>query len=1057
MKVLSRLTTAAGGARTWGQAGLLLLTVGTLLIPQFLASAQGQAADPQALAAPIIDTPAHFRAARAKVWRQGSSQMLLLDRDVEITIGTYGFRARRAVVRIDQQYDARLLYVYLDDAAPLAGKGATQVQAPRLLVTVTTTGNVELATDLLEPQGAAGDPLVLEAQQRIGDHLQRLQTPMLSVPSTARDESGDKQTARAAAAARLRAAEPQIIVPEPTAPARLGAAPTSAPTTTTSPAGSAASTADSTPPTVAPGTADSATTTTALLAGGSTGSTGETILPRGMVNFSFQRMVVEGEGEEKVALLFGQVGVMFTDPQSGRSMSLTAQNAVVFLAADQVSSPAFNRVDSGAVRGIYLEDNVVATDGQYTIRAPRVYYDLTTNKAVVLEAVMYTWDIKRQIPLYVRAERIHQVARDRWMAQEAQVTTSEFAVPHLAIASKSVTLHEVTGRDGAKTLAFVGEGNRIELLEKTVLPLPRVAGQGMQTPIRQFEPVGFSSQVGFTFRSRWDLFALAGEEAPEGVDLEGIFDVLGDHGPAVGIEFNYDLTDMFGRLDAYGLLWDNGEDEIAKRQPRDHDDDQRGYAHWQHRQYLPDNWELSLQAAVVSDPTFLTEIMEDQADQVRQYETSIYLKKQENDWAFTFLTKYDLNSFTTQDTTFQAPGYVVDKLPELGFYQIGTGLWDDRLTYYTENRVSRMTIRPGHDTFADRGLTPPAPFGVDTRFEDVFSAAGVPQDYRSRFDSRHEVQAPLEVAGIDVVPYAVGRFTGYDQDFDEFNRISNGASEDDQYRLWGEVGLRLHTQFNRTFDDVDSRIFDVHRLRHIVEPYADISVAAANLEQGELPIYDANVEGIREGMTTRFGVRNTFQTQRGGPGRWRSVDWLTMDSGIVLTDSHTPTDPLGGDHDLNRYYGYRPEYSLGGDHLYNDLAWLISNNLAAVHDLTYDLDSDQLDQWRVGLNLQHAPQLTSFVDYIDLDAVGSRLLRYGFSYEMTVKYDLYFSHTLDLADGGSRELEMALVRKLPRWLMVVSVTHDEIDNDTAAMIRLVPQGLAGSRYARRYDRGGLFE
>jgi hypothetical protein len=41
---------------------------------------------------------------------------------------------------------------------------------------------------------------------------------------------------------------------------------------------------------------------------------------------------------------------------------------------------------------VYLEDNVIATDGVYTVRSPRVYYDLARNKAVLLDAVFFTWE-----------------------------------------------------------------------------------------------------------------------------------------------------------------------------------------------------------------------------------------------------------------------------------------------------------------------------------------------------------------------------------------------------------------------------------------------------------------------------------------------------------------------------------------------------------------------------------------------------------------------------------------------------------------------------------------
>src|SRR5690606_10498775 len=98
--------------------------------------------------------------------------------------------------------------------------------------------------------------------------------------------------------------------------------------------------------------------------------------------------------------------------------------------------------------------------------------------------------------------------------------------------------------------------------------------------------------------------------------------------------------------------------------------------------YLRDNWELSLQLGYVSDPTFLEEFFRSEADAGKPYETSFYLKKQQEETAFTLLAQYDLNDFTPQLTTLQAPGYTVDKSPELAWRQLGTAIFGNRLTYF---------------------------------------------------------------------------------------------------------------------------------------------------------------------------------------------------------------------------------------------------------------------------------------------------------------------------------------------------------------------------------------
>src|SRR5690606_21122829 len=121
-------------------------------------------------------------------------------------------------------------------------------------------------------------------------------------------------------------------------------------------------------------------------------------------------------------------------------------------------------------------------------------------------------------------------------------------------------------------------------------------------------------------------------------------------------------------------------------------------------------------------------------------------------------------------------------------------------------------------------------------------AAGYPtNDTVARLDSRHEINAPMQAGIFDLTPYAVGRFTGYSEDFEDY------AGEDEQLRLWGQVGTRVATRFVNTYERFDSRLLDVHRLRHVIEPHANVFAAASTLQEDELPVFDYGVENIDDG------------------------------------------------------------------------------------------------------------------------------------------------------------------------------------------------------------------
>ena len=991
------------------------------------------------LADPVVDAKAELRGARVAAWSEGETRWLILDEAVSIQVGTYGFRAQRAVVRIDVEdrpgRRVHHLAAYLDQARPLRGTGPVAAEAPRLLVTCSTTGSVQLEADLFDQRSEAPDDELLSgARQRIGRHRDLLSRATLEVPpgpplvdaEALASRDARRKTIRAQASTRLRQQIPagRSVLPEPAA--KVAAA-------------------DAPPDTAA---ATDATSAQRRARRERTVSDAFSILPaQGTVLFNAQNVVRPGPEEygQNMLLLFGEVTVVYQDRGGDRTMALRARRAVVFLAPDAMTNMADRKAAPSDVLGVYLEDNVVATDGEYTIRAPRVYYDTTTNKAVVLNAVFYAWDVRRKVPIYMRAQQLRQEARNSWRAPKALLTTSEFAEPHFAIGARNVTFRQRPNADGTTTQRFTASHITPEVWGVPVLYWPYVAANAQEVPLRKLSGQ-YRNKSGMEVESRWDLFALAGQPRPDGVDLTGQVDYLGDRGPAVGLNLDYERLPMSGFLDSYLLMADSKEDDVANLRDVPQDGDSRGYALWRHRQYLQDKWELSLEAAYVSDPTFLSEFFRTEAERSKPYETSVYLKKQEDDTAFTLLTQYDLLDFTAQTTPLQSPGYTTEKLPELAYYVIGRELLDNRLTYYGEARATRMRIRVGKESPSDRGFSSfqsALNFAIPmatTDFDDALDATGVPSDSLLRFDTRHEVQAPLELGPLDVVPYLAGRITVYDDDFDKF---SAGSDSD---RLWGSVGLRLHTDFSKTSEDVEIRALDVHRLKHIIEPTVDLSLAGATLNPEDIPVFDRHVEGIREGTTARFGLRNTLQTQRGGPGQWRTVDWLVVNTDLVLasddTDVATP---------VARYIGFRPELSTGGDHFHSDVMWMINDTLAAIAEVNQNIETSQVDEWRLGSTLQHTPQLRLHMDVAEIDPLASRLFSYGFTYQLTRKYRLLFSHRLDLEAGGTRSVVLRLRRQLPRWSFEVTAAHDDIDDEQTISVVLIPDGAPKARALDVFD------
>ncbi len=961
-----------------------------------------------------LDVDATFRARRASTWQAGSTHRLLLENDVSISVGSYGFQADRAVITITRRRAlggvVHDLAIYLDDVTALGGHGPIQADAPRLLVTAVVKGKVELLADLLERRAANDHPLVQDAVARIDRYQQAQATrivdlgsrpPLYSADTLARGEQRGEPMGDVA----VEQAPRDVVVEGEDASPREPAAeipqrPTPAPSDV----------ADQTPQ-AAPDLDQ---------------------LQR--VQFRADKIVYEQLDDEAAGILMGNVQVMHHDPATGRSLSLSADRAVLFTAPGVLRGE--QEVNADTVRGVYLEDNVVATDGQYTMRGPRVFFDLQTQRAIVLDAVFFTYDIEQQVPIYVRARKLMQVSENQWQARQARLSTSEFYEPHFALGVDRLTVQREQTDDDRTTYAYDARDTTFRVGDTPVFYWPRLAGEAGNTPLRRAR-VRYDTQDGVVINTRWDAFAAAGARAPEGVSGTILADVYTNRGFGAGFELDYDVPKAFGDFFAYGM-YDTGEDEPGGRDEIEPEDEFRNLVHWQHRHLLPDGWEISTELSWLGDPTFLESFFAGNAYHDKPWETSLYVKKQENDWAFTFLTRYDLLDFVPQLPQLQTPGYTVDKLPEIAYYRIGTSLFDDTVTWFSENRAGLMRLNLPTDSPRERGFNQAeslAIFGMarTMRFDDALDAAGYNDDLVGRFDTRQEFNLPLKLGPIDIVPYLVGRVTAYDDEFDDF------SDESENLRLWGQAGVKLHTTFSRTYDSVESRLLDLHRLRHIVEPFINLSYASTNVEQQHLPVYDNDVESLAEGYTAKLGLRNTWQTQRGGPDHWYSVDVFRLDTEFVIQDDDTVRESP-----IARFFDYRPEFALAGDHFYTEMAWRITDTLSTVANLNYSFDDSEVERWNAGLMLDHSPRLSSFAELRHISDLNTLLFRYGFEYLLSTKYHLAFSQSFDLDRDEVRDLNVTLTRRMPRALLQLTVSVDEVGDVNSVGVAFVPEGGGGA-------------
>lgn len=978
----------------------------------------------------------------AKVWvwddaggGESPVRRLLIQGDVQAEIGVYRFSAAQAVVWVEQltqgepdRAPIRQIAIYFDRVSDPGAEAGFAQAGDRLLVTAILRGDLAFRFDaLVRGRPEAPDvQFVREGERRFAEFL--------------REEAGFGPSGAGTRAAATGPRRPGVDRPfEPNSPL-VGA--------------DAAELAEPEPDRQEPIFGRDGVITFAVGTNRHQPEPGEA-----PDNGEPVRVTAGENGQDTTVMMSGGVLLQYQQLSRNRTLQINAQRAVVFLEPGPLTE--LMRFDVDRVKGIYLEGDVVASDGTYTLRGPRVYYDVRANRATMVDAIFSTYDSRRGIPIYVRAQEIRQQSAQQWETRKARLSTTSFFNPMLQIGTTSVTITQQsipsTAGGGDGDLAGPGgiggpgaEETRTRFDAKGVtlqaggLPFfwyPRFRGELENFPLKDLR-LESSSGSGPAIKTAWDYFGITGVKPPEGVDLNVLADLYFDRGPGIGAEGDWQDEDSKGRILAYTLPIDYGRDSLSSGAKKGFDHEFRGIVLAEHLQKLDDFWSIQLEGGSISDETFVDAFFREYGVSGREFTNAALLKRQEDNTVLSLLGKGEQIDFTPNQYLLQSLGYNTDKLPELRYTRLADELFSGNspgwLTYSSDFRASRMQLNFTEPTAAELGFDTlarsRAAFGLapDESIGDRLRAQGLHESDVLRFDTRHEFAGTFDLEPFKLNPFVVGRFTGYDETFDEFS----GDTEQDQYRMWYSMGLRASTQLTRIDDSVESDLFDLHRTRHIIEPNVTVWYAGANLSQNDIPIYDDEVESLATGASVKAGLTQTWQTQRGGPGRWRSVDFLTL-----RTDYISSTADADRESPIGRFFDYRPEYSLLGEFGLIESTWQLTDAVALSASTIYDFDDSQPARTTAGGLVQHSPEFASFAEIRYINALDVTYLDFGVSYALTRRYNIAVGATYDTDEEDFQRVNTTIRRRGPEATLGISFSYDNIADETGVGVVFEPQGI----------------
>jgi hypothetical protein len=729
-----------------------------------------------------------------------------------------------------------------------------------------------------------------------------------------------------------------------------------------------------------------------------------------------------------VQTIIGRIYIWQKQDEKGGLLELQADNAVVFHADNGKER---RDDDLGNIKAIYLSGDVLLTEGKRTIRAEEIYYDFDARKALAVKAIMRTFDKTRGIPVYIKAIRLRQLAEDKFGAENITLTTSEFYVPQVSFNASKIIVTDTTNVDTQQE-DETSQGSfdaqlydvSFKLYDQTIFYWPYIRSNFKRpdTPLKTVN-VGNDNTWGTQVETQWYLYRLLGLEEPEGMESTLSLDYYSKRGFGTGLAIDYSQEDYFGRMTGY-IINDRGQDRLGRHFTRKHlepERDLRGRFSWQHRQFLPYDWQITTEISYISDKNFLESFHRGEFNVGKDQETLIHAKRIQDNWGLSILGKVRINEFVDQ----------LEELPSSEFHWTGQSFLNDSLTFYSDSQIGRFRER------------------YDENLPD-----GPQQDF-SFMTTRNEIDMPLMVGDSKIVPFVAGT-VAYEDGLGFTSELDGGtAAREDQVWL-GEAGVRMSTQpYWKVFPGVKSRVWDLNRLRHIIRPY----LTAATYTQSD--------SVIEQRDTLSVGISQRLQTKRGVGDKMRTVDWMWLDMNVTWVndsdDSNAGADrfiwnkpfiPLFNTYNtrLNpqaRYdrrsgnvFGPRSNY-VGADYV-----WRLSDTTAMLSDMHYDLQRGVVQQYNVGFSHLRWPDLTYYLGsrYIrrlnnGYGEEGSNAFTFAATYVLDPRYTLVYSGQLDFDYGKTVRSDFTLVRQYHRMYCGITYSADASLDRQAIVFSVWPQGV----------------
>jgi len=723
----------------------------------------------------------------------------------------------------------------------------------------------------------------------------------------------------------------------------------------------------------------------------------------------------------------------------------------IVLLADNIVQWNVTHPDGTQSRQFYLEGNVIFAKDRRTIYAERMFYDVDRQRGTILDAEVLTPVPEYQGLVRLKAKVVQQVDANNLQAFGSSFTSSRLGVPSYWLQSDQISLTRepvnridansfspvldpATGQRATEEEYFIeSNANRVYLAGVPVFAWPRfrTSLSDPSTYLEEFS-VGNDQNFGFQVHTGWDLYQLLGRQKPaERTRWIGSLDYLSKRGIGYGTKFGYQRNELFGMPGIISgdyeswFIKDSGLDILGlDRLGLVPEKERRGRIRGRHRHQFEPGYELKAEVGYISDRNFLEQYYEREWDTDKDATTGLWLSRNIGTSSYNLIADYQVNDFFTQTSW----------LPRFDHFLLGQPLANGRAVWHGHSHAGYARLRAANapTTAIELAKFDPLPYEADVN--------------GFRAGTRQELDFPMQVGPMKIVPYLLGDITFWQEDI-------TGA---DLLRAYGQTGIRASLPFWKVDPTIQSTLWNVNGLTHKVSLDMDAFMADASQDIDKLALYDpldddaqehfrrrfafdtfgivpggdipeqfdARYFALRSGMQSnvtapsleiaedltlvKFGARQRWQTKRGLPGDERVIDWITFDTQATLFPD-ADRDNSGADFGMFDY----------------DFRWNVGNRFSLVSDGFFDFFSQGLRTASFGTNYGSPEIGNVYLGYRMIEGpISSNIVTADLTYRMSDKWGLNAGGQVDFGETGAIGQSLSVIYIGESFLWRIGANYD---------------------------------